>query len=172
MKKIIFFLIIVFVAANIKAQDKVKWLSFEEAIALNKETPKPILIKVFATWCGYCKKMDLETYSNQTIAKIINENFYAIALNGEEKKDIVYKNHTFKYQKSGRTAYHELAVTLMNGKLSYPTTIFLNNAEVVIERIPGYLDKESFEKILSYLSTESYKTIKWEDFEKDFKSNL
>ena len=60
----------------------------------------------------------------------------------------------------------------MNGKLSYPTTIFLNNAEVVIERIPGYLDKESFEKILSYLSTESYKTIKWEDFEKEFKSNL
>ncbi|ARV06553.1 thioredoxin [Polaribacter sp. SA4-10] len=172
MKKLILLISIIFYSLSTNAQESVKWLGFEEAIKLNKENPKPILVDIYTDWCGYCKKMDLNTYSNKTIADYINKNFYAVKLDGEGKKDIIFNEHTFKFQKEGRRGYHQLSATLMNGKLSYPTTLFLSKEEEVVDRIPGYLDKNVMEKILVYFSEERYKTQKWKEFNNDFKSNL
>ncbi|WP_299065801.1 DUF255 domain-containing protein [uncultured Polaribacter sp.] len=172
MRKLIFILTLALVSLSANAQDKIKWLSFEEAITLNAKTPKPILIDVYTDWCGFCKKMDIETYSNKTIIKIINDNFYAIKLNGEEKKDITYNGHTFKFQKNGRRGFHQLPATIMNGKLSYPSTIFLSEKEELLQNIPGYQQKEMFEKILVYFSSDNYKNTSWKDFDKEFKSSL
>jgi thioredoxin-related protein len=116
--------------------------------------------------------MDLQTYSNKTIIKSINENFYAVKLDGEEKKDILYKDYNFKYTKRGRRGYHELPATLMDGKLSYPTTIFLSDKEELLQRIPGYLDTKTFEKIIAYFSNKTYAEKDWKTFEKNFKSSL
>ena len=154
------------------AQDKVNWLSFEEAISLNKENPKPILIDVYTDWCGWCKKMDRDTYSNKTIVKTINDNFYAVKLDGEEKKDIFFKGQTFKFQENGRKGYHQLAAALLNGKLSYPATVFMNKKEELLQNIPGYHQKENFEVILAFFMNENYRTYKWQDFQNNFKSNF
>lgn len=159
-------------AIAIQAQEKVKWIGFEEAVKLSATTPKPILVDLYTDWCGWCKRMDKDTYANEVIAKYINDNYYAVKMDGEGKEDIQYKEKTFKFVQEGRSKYHEFAAAIMKGKMSYPSTAFFNAEQQLIQTVPGYLAKERFEKILAYFKDPSYKDQPWPEFEKNFKSAL
>ena len=74
---------------------KIKWYSFEEAYALNKKKPKKIMVDVFTEWCGWCKKMDAETFTNPVIVKYMNEHFYAVKFNAETGDTIRFRDTTY-----------------------------------------------------------------------------
>ncbi len=46
-------------------------------------------------WCGPCKLMEKETYGHPEIARIINENYYAVKFNGEGDEVAHYQDRTF-----------------------------------------------------------------------------
>lgn len=158
------------IAQNDKAQ--VNWLTFEEAVEANKKEPKKIFIDVYTDWCGWCKVMDKNTFNHPEIAAYLNENFYPVKLNAEQKEDIIFNGHTFKFVPTGGKGYHELAASLLNGKLSYPTVVFLDEEFSIIQPLPGYHKPEQFDPILKFIGGGSYKNVAWEDFQKNYKSSL
>ena len=145
-------------------QDKVKWYTMEEVQKINAENPRKIFIDVYTDWCGWCKKMDATTFSDPRIIKILNEDFYAVKLDGEGTEAIIFKDKEYKFIPQGRKGYHELAAALMNNKLSYPTTVYLDENLNMIQPIPGYLKMEDLEPILIYLGKDHYKNVTWKDF--------
>ena len=145
-------------------QDKVKWYTMEEVQKKNAENPKKIFIDVYTEWCGWCKKMDATTFTDPKIIKILNEDFYAVKLDGEGSEAIIFKDKEYKFVPQGRKGYHELAAALMNGKLSYPTTVYLDENLNMIQPIPGYMKVEDLEPILIYLGQDHYKNETWKDF--------
>lgn len=172
MKKVLLLLIVGFIGFGAAAQE-IEWLTFEEAVKRAEKKPKKLLIDVYTDWCGWCKKMDKDAYANAQITKYINENYYAVKFNAEQKENIEFNGHTFKYLPNGNRGIHELALALTNNKPSYPTTVFMDEEYRILQPIPGYLNAQSMEPILAYFGSDSYKNkVTWEEFQKNFKSEL
>jgi thioredoxin-related protein len=152
------------------AQD-VNWMTIEEAYAESKTEAKPILVDVYTDWCGWCKRMDKDTYSKEDIANYINSNFLPVKFNAEQKDSINILNHTFKFVDQGRRGYHELAAALLNGKMSYPATVFLNEKFEMITVVPGYQNQEQFDVILNYIEGEHYMKTPFEEFSAAYGKN-
>ncbi|HEY3404478.1 MAG TPA: DUF255 domain-containing protein [Ohtaekwangia sp.] len=148
----------------------VQWLTFEEALKKSKTEKRPVFIDVYTDWCGWCKVMDKNTFNDPQVAKLLNEKFYAVKFNGEQKEDVVFNGTTFKFVGSGRSGYHELAAALLNNKLSYPTVVFLNEEFNMIQPLPGYRKPEEFHIIAQFIGEGHYKSVKWDDWQTRYKS--
>lgn len=158
--------------AQEELKEEINWITIEEAYALNQENPKKIIVDIYTDWCGWCKRMDATTYSNPIIVKYINENFYAVKFDAEQKEDVTILGTTFKFVGEGRRGYHELAAALLQGKMSYPTTVFLDETFNMIQPIPGYLDANGIEPILWYFASDAFKSEEWPTFQQNFESQL
>jgi thioredoxin-related protein len=143
---------------------EIKWMSWEEAAAANDKQPKKIFVDVYTEWCGWCKKMDATTFKDPSVISLINDNFYAVKLNAEQKETIKWKNHEYNWKSSKRDGINELAYDLVDGQLSYPTYILLDQKYDRILISPGYMDGETIKKELKYAAENHYKTTRWEDF--------
>ena len=163
-------------AATIQGADmktnaaQIEWLSWDEAVKRMEKEPRKIMIDVYTDWCGWCKKMDATTMKDPMIAQLMNENWYAVKMDGEQKEDIEFKGRTYKFVAQGRRGYHELPAEMMNGRMSYPTLVFLDENYGVIQPLPGYRQAPELEKILAYFGGDFYKSTSWETFQKEYKS--
>ncbi len=157
-------LVLSFYSPDVVGQEKIRWYSMEEVQKLNQENPRKIFIDVYTDWCGWCKKMDQTTFKDTRIIELLNNQFYAVKLDGEGKEDIEFKDNVYKFVPRGRRGYHELAAVLMNGKLSYPTTVYLDENLNLIQPIPGYMTVDKLEPILIFLGEGHYKNQTWQEF--------
>ena len=148
----------------------VKWMTFEEAIKKSKSEKRPIFIDVYTDWCGWCKVMDKNTFNDREVSRLLNEKFYAVKFNAEQREDVVFDGHTFKFVPSGRSGYHELAAALLNNQLSYPTVVFLDEEFKMIQPLAGYRKAPEFHIIAQFIGEGHYKTVKWDDWQKTYKS--
>src|SRR5687768_444314 len=152
------------------AEGSVKWITFEEAIKKSKTEKRPIFIDVYTDWCGWCKVMDKNTFNDPKIANMLNEKFYAVKFNAEQREDVIFNGNTFKFIESGRNGYHQLAAALLNNQLSYPTVVFLDEDFKMIQPLPGYRKAPEFHMIAQFIGEGHYKTVKWDDFQKKYVS--
>jgi len=165
------FLVSSALAVGLTAQQKINWLSWEEALIQQKNTKKKIVVDVVTEWCTWCKKMDSSTYLEPHVINFINENYVAIKFDAEQKEDIIFNNNIYKLVTGfGKRKYHELAFEIMNGKISYPTLVFLDEDLEVIQPIPGYKDAQTIEMILNYFAYNHYKDVPWKKFTQTFSS--
>ena len=166
MKKLLAAFIIFFSATYfVSAQETgIQWITFEEAEKQMKEQPKKVFIDVYTNWCGWCKKMDATTFKDPQITDYINKNYYAIKFNAETRDTIIINNTLYIYKPENRA--NQLAIALLNGKLSYPTTVYLDESFNMLSPVPGYLASDVLLKILKYFGENHHKTVSWEDYQK------
>ncbi len=108
---------------------QIKTHSFSEVENLNKTDPKPTIVFIHTSWCKYCKMMENNTFKNHELIRILNEQFYFVSFDAEEKSDITFLNHTFKFKPTGQNiGIHELASELatIKNEVVYPTITILD----------------------------------------------
>ena len=114
-------------------------VNLETAQAISVKTGKPILANFTGTdWCGWCKVMDRNTFTNPDVIDHINNNFIPVKFDAEYQNSVVFNNNSYNFVKSGRKGINELAYYLTNGNLSYPMTVFLDENYNLITLLPGY----------------------------------
>ncbi len=150
------------------AQEQVHWLTFEEAVELSKTEKKKIFIDVYTDWCGWCKVMDKNTFNDPEIASYLNENFYPVKFNAEQKEDVSFRGATYSFVSAGNRGYHELAAGLLNNKLSFPTVVFLDEDFRIISPVPGYHKPDFFQKVVTYFGDNHYQDTSWKEYEKSY----
>jgi len=149
--------------------EEVKWYTWEEAIALTEENPKKLFIDMYTDWCGWCKRMDATTFRDPEVVKLLNTEFYPVKFDAEQKEDVVYKDHTFKFIDSGRRGVHELAYSLLDGNLGYPSYVYLDEAQRRITISPGYKPADKMTVELEFISGNHYKNSSFEEYMKGSK---
>jgi thioredoxin-related protein len=166
MKKIMFTgLVLLLGALLLQGQEKVKWYSIEEAIALSAKEPRIMVVDVYTDWCGWCKRMDATTFADKEIIALMNEKFYPVKLDAEGQEDIVIGGKIYKFVDNGRRGYHEVAAIVTNGRLVYPTISYLSGEGKVLQVAPGYKDVAGLKNYLDYYAGEHYKTQSFEEYQ-------
>ncbi len=71
------------------AHNPVDWYPWgEEAFAAAARENKPIFLSVGYSTCHWCHVMERESFENEEIAKVLNQNFLAIKVDREERPDV------------------------------------------------------------------------------------
>ncbi|MDC1355849.1 thioredoxin family protein, partial [Flavobacteriaceae bacterium] len=77
------------------AAQTINWVSMDEALALQQKTPKKILIDMYTSWCGPCKMLDRNTFTNKDLIAYVNEHYYAVKFNAEGNETVNFKDQKF-----------------------------------------------------------------------------
>jgi len=176
MKKTFIFLALLLISATSLFSQSVKWHGFEEALRLNAERAesglptKKIFVDVYTDWCGWCKRMDATTFAHPVIAEKLNTDWIAVKFDAERKDTIILNGRPFINENKGTRSSHQLAQVLLNGKMSYPSYVLIDEKGKPIQVIPGYQEVQPFEMILDFFSSNAYLNMDFETFQKTFKS--
>ena len=133
---------------TVQGQEAIQWMKFEEAIAANTKNPKMILVDVYTDWCGWCKKMDKDTFTDPRVIAHFQKNFYAVKLNAEDT------NRKFPFMGKTFTEAEMAASMRVN---SYPNFVVIEPGLQNIAQLPGYREPEAFLAGLAELIEKAFK---------------
>ncbi|SRR6056297_617496 len=130
--------------------------ALESALISAKESGKKVLIDVYAEWCPYCEKMHTEVYTETDVIKAVNEHFYLVKINIESQNEVNFLGN--------RMTESDFAKMLKSSSL--PSTYFMNSSGELLGMQPGLLPADVFEDLLTFVGSDSYESLSFEEYRK------
>lgn len=163
-------------SAQENKKTSIKWINIievEKTLKQEGNSSKRVFIDCFTDWCGWCKKMDKDTFEDTLISKIMNYYFVSVKFDAEDKRDISFAGTIYKNPNpNGRRTPNELAAKLLNNRLSYPSFSVLNSDLTIATVIPGYYSAKDFEPMAVFLGGKYETKYSWEEFRKIYESEI
>jgi len=107
--------------SNINFENQPKW---KKVLKMSKKQNKPIFVDAYTTWCGPCKTLAKEVFTQKKVADFFNENFINVKMDMEKGEGIALK-----------TSWDIKA---------FPTLLYFNSQGEVIHRVVGAYGADEF----------------------------
>lgn len=134
------------------------WMRYDEGLKKASSEKKHIMIDFYTTWCGWCKKLDKETYADPRVQKILRKDFVAVKVNAESNKSLTVDG---KPTTEAEVSQNKYRVT------GFPTIWFLKHTGEEITPLPGFVRPEQFIHIINYIKDDLYeKNIPFDQYVK------
>lgn len=106
----------------------IDWKDVNELQELKQTDPRPVMIELYADWCGWCKKMEKTTFIEPEVADYLSTNYYTVKINGEHSRQIELLGKI-------QTPKELIKGLKIEG---YPTLLILNDQLQLQKIAPGY----------------------------------
>lgn len=133
------------------APTEITWYELDTAIIMAKEQNKHVFIDFKTAWCGYCKKMDREVFSDPEIITLLNGDFIPAKVDGDSQNKLDIDGFQITEKDLAR---HEFGVR------GYPTFWWLTPDGKKLLSLNGYRPKSTMKEALTYIKDYKYDTTK------------
>ncbi len=149
MRNSVFLIFFSFLCLSLSAQNGINFLhgEWEDALAKARKERKVIFVDAYTVWCGPCKMMSRNTFTDSEVGKFFNKNFV---------------NYKFDMEKGDGPAFAQKYQVN-----AYPTLLFINHKGELIHRAVGYKPPQPFlvegKKALDPARNQSLLELEFED---------
>lgn len=150
-------IVVISLLCSAAAAQSIEWKSMEEAQKLASEDNKKVMLYAEAEWCGYCKKMNKQTFPDKSVTDSLNKYFHPVRIDIESDKKLRFNGEEFTEQSLAR----KFRV------YSTPTTIFFEPDGSIVGTQPGFLPPDVFDKLLAFIGSDLHGKIKFEKYLND-----
>jgi thioredoxin-related protein len=133
---------------------KLDWLALDAAVDKAKSQNKHVIVNVYATWCGYCRLMDKQTFGDQEVATHLKDNFVLAKVNGESSSKVHWQGQEMTERQFAKAV----------GVNGYPATYFLKPNAEMLGGVSGYIRTPEFLIYAKYVSTRWYEKGKIQQY--------
>jgi thioredoxin-related protein len=114
----------------------ISWVSFDEGLKRAEAEKKNLLVDLTASWCGWCKKMERETFSDTSVINTINANYIPVKVWGDSDKMLDIKGY--------KISEKDLATSVF-GVQGYPTFyVICSDGQKLLHKVIGYRPTDAF----------------------------
>lgn len=115
---------------------------------------KKIVLDVYTDWCGWCKRMDRDTYADSAVSSYMGAHYLAAKMNPEKEGSLTYDGQQVTHADFARGL----------GIRGYPATAFFNEKGELLTMVSGYMKPKEFMRVLRYFGDDIYLTKKWDEY--------
>ena len=139
MNRLIAGTILGFLVFGASAFGAVNWeQDYDLGLAKAKKDKKLVMVDMYTDWCGWCRRLDKDTYANKDVADKLAKDFVTVKVNPE------------KSPKGAKLARQF-------GTRGYPHIVFVGADGNKVSEIAGYLPPKEFLRQLELISEQAAK---------------
>lgn len=175
-KRILLFLSLsLLLAGNVHAQ-QVEWKTIEQAAKTDsKSNAKLYFVDFYTTWCGWCKKMDRETFADPVVAKILNTYYLPVKFNAEGSSEFTWRGTKYTNiaaTPGARPSTHSFAKAILGTQMGFPSFALFNSDQSRLTIVQGYQTAADFVVVLWYFASGDNKRYPFDKYQKIFDKEI